>query len=165
MNCCSPFPGVVDSGWDLEASGGGSWQAGDGMVTFNIADSYQCGSGSSYNRQTGLARIELTATSPAILRLSAQGLGEDKYEEMTVKVDDVKKLELKCSMIPGVCVVNTCNMCPVSQSAVDVPLSPGTHSVEVEADTKDGAYHLGAFFTLFLSNHSSSCTSSCQCPL
>lgn len=160
--CCIPFPGTEVGQWTTSA-GGGTWEESDGRLTFRIADDVLCG-GAVSQVQTGTATLQLTLTSKETLRLSAQGLGEDEYENMHVKVDGSEVLVLQCSYIEGVCIVNTCDMCPVKQKAVEVSLAPGEHTIVVTATTVDGFYHTGAFFTLFLSKKGS-CASECQCPL
>ncbi len=126
------------------ATGGASWTVAADRPRWIAENSENCG-GPNPDRQTGLARRDFYSPVPCTLSLSLVGNVERQDQDFdfgTILIDGEQVLQLH-GLQEGL----GCSM-QIVAGGLQVELSAGSHSIELECDTVDGRYHVGCFYEL-----------------
>lgn len=163
--CCTPFGDTASSWATTTQSVHGKWSNGPASVRFDFEDDTQCG-GPATGRQQGEA--SMTAEGPIDVTMSLEGVAEAAFEKFELVVNGAFVISVQASSGQGgsACQVGTCLMCDVSMAQQTFALPAGLNTIQVTADSSDGAFHQGAYFAIaFSTEHTrgEQC-GSCTCP-
>jgi len=153
-NILYPHQGHSHSGqhhrWIFRTDKAGSqWSVlANGAVRWTVANDPKCG-GSADKAQKGTAELRFQVLRDTKVRVSMQGMGEARYERLKISLDNKELLDVIAENVPGVCAVDTCNMCPVKMKPREITLKAGAHRLNLYADTFDGEYHNGCYYDIF----------------
>jgi hypothetical protein len=120
-------------------------------VRFNIEDSANCG-GTNDEIQSGNATGSFVVPPGGnTLTLNLSGLVEhqgSEFDVMVIRVDGVQAMRAESQLLLQGCTMGQPQFSPGSQ--VQIALSAGVHTVDLEFTTVDSAFHKDAFYLLTL---------------
>jgi hypothetical protein len=116
-------------------------------ATFRVENSYNCiGQGGNSATQSGTCDIWIYLPSAKAVTLSVEGNVEtvDMNKDVgEIYLDEATSPEVRIEGHDG---GNDCTMVPEDDDAT-ITLGSGIHHIQFYADTMDGLYHVGAYFT------------------
>jgi hypothetical protein len=141
--CCSGF----EAAWTTsKTSGHETVKTSGSSVLMKFADDTECG-GTVNSAQAMTATATIVLAQDSTFDLLWSGVGEAKYERMTISVNG-RKMTHFAAMPDGTCDVNSCTMCNTLEQTVTMHMKAGTNTISVTATSQDGLFHKDAFFSV-----------------